>query len=86
MSEDIQYLPTSAAGDPRERLTGERFYDASKNPDGATLPGVPLRDLSAEEFEALPLWLQYSIDASAMYRKTKPRASAPAAPAENTAP
>ena len=56
------------------------YYDASKNPDGASLPGVPLRDLSAEDLSAMPDWLQRSIDASAMYRKTKP--SAPAQQAE----
>lgn len=60
--------------DERKPLTGPRYYDASQNPEGGMLPGVPLRDLEAEEFEALPLWLQYSVDAAPMYRKTKPRA------------
>ena len=31
-----------------------RYYDAEKNPDGGSLPGVPLRDLSEDEFAALP--------------------------------
>ena len=73
---------------PAERpaLTGPRFYDASKNPDGAMFPGVPLRDLTAEEFEALPLWLQYSVDAAPMYRKTALRAMGePPRPASNIA-
>lgn len=49
-----------------------RYYDPSKNPDGAFLPGVPLADLTEAQFDALPAWLQLSIDASPMYRKTKP--------------
>lgn len=66
--------------DRREPLTGPRYYVAEANPGGtdspAHFPGVPLRDLEAAEFEALPLWLQYSVDESPMYRRTKPRAAA----------
>lgn len=51
-----------------------RYYDERKNPDGAFLPGVPLADLTEEQFDALPKWLQLSVDASPFYRKTKPRA------------
>lgn len=47
-----------------------RHYDADKNPDGAVLPGVPLGDLDQETFDSYPAWLQRSIDASGMYRKT----------------
>ena len=50
-----------------------RYYDASKNPDGGELPGVPLRDLTDDEFAELPAWLQANVDAMPMYRKTKPR-------------
>ncbi len=50
-----------------------RYYDASKNPDEASLPGVPLADIDEETFAAYPEWLQKSIDALDMYRKTKPR-------------
>lgn len=50
-----------------------RYYDESKNPDGAGLPGVPLRDLEDEEFASYPAWLQESIDAWPAYRKSKPR-------------
>lgn len=50
-----------------------RYYDESKNPDGAHFGGVPLRDLTEEEFEALPAWQQAEIDASEMYRKTNPK-------------
>ena len=49
------------------------YYDPSKNPGGASLDGVPLRDLTEEEFAELPNWLQASVDATPFYRKTKPR-------------
>lgn len=57
-----------------------RSYDAAKNPDGHALPGVPLRDITVDEFKALPAWLQASIDASPFYSAPKgaPKASAPA--------
>ena len=64
-------------GENRKPLSGPRYYDASRNPEGGQLPSVPLRDLPAEEFEALPVWLQYSVDAQPFYRKTEPR-TAPA--------
>ena len=54
-----------------------RHYDASKNEEGAALPGVPLRDLTEAEFAAYPQWLQDSIDAASFYRKTKPTADRP---------
>jgi hypothetical protein len=60
-----------------------RYYDESRNEDGRAFDGVPLRDLTDEEFAALPEWLQLSVDASSLYRKTKPRADkAEDAPAE----
>lgn len=49
-----------------------RFYDESKNSDGAFFPGVPLRDLTDADWDALPQRLRESADASPMYRKTKP--------------
>lgn len=49
-----------------------RHYVADKNPEGAFFPGVPLRDLTEDEFDALPEWLQRSVDAHDMYRKTAP--------------
>jgi hypothetical protein len=51
-----------------------RFYEEAKNPDGATLPGVPLADLTEEFYDAQPAHIQRSIDAVGFYRKTKPRA------------
>lgn len=50
-----------------------RYYDESKN-DGRAFDGVPLHDLTEEEFAELPAWLQASVDAAPFYRKTKPRA------------
>lgn len=59
-----------------------RYYDESKNDDRG-FDGVPLRDLTDDEFASLPPWLQASIDAAPFYRKTKPRAEAePAAEPE----
>lgn len=57
-----------------------RYYDEGKNLDGGALPGVPLADITEEDFNQLPEWLQRSVDASPMYRKTKPRAEAKVAP------
>lgn len=52
-----------------------RYYDEAKNPehDRRFISGVPLRDLTDEEFEQLPKHLQRSVDAADFYRKTKPR-------------
>lgn len=49
-----------------------RYYVAENNPDGGHFPGVGLRDLTEEEWDALPEGVQKSVDASDMYRKTKP--------------
>lgn len=57
-----------------------RYYDETKNEDGGALPGVPLRDLTEDEFDALPPWLQESVDALPMYRKTAARESSKSAP------
>jgi len=55
-----------------------RYYDATKNPDHAFFPGVPLRDLTDDEWDALDTRMQESIDATPFYRKTPPpRETAP---------
>lgn len=36
------------------------------------IPGVPLRDITDDEFLSYPDYIQASIDASDLYRKTKP--------------
>lgn len=42
-------------------------YDAKKNKEGATLPGVPLSDMTRQEFMALPEWIQRSVAACEFY-------------------
>lgn len=61
-----------------------RYYDATQNTDGAFLAGVPLRDLTEEEWDELPAHLQRSVDALPFYRKTKPRTGTPALPDEES--
>ena len=53
----------AASTTPEPRALGLR-YDPDLNPTGRTLPGVPLRDLAAEELAALPAWLRRSITAT----------------------
>lgn len=43
-------------------------YVAEVNPQGAALPGVPLRDLTAADVAAVPAWLRPSIAAQAFYQ------------------
>jgi hypothetical protein len=40
-----------------------RYLDTDKD-DGGVIPGVPKRDLEQDEYDALPAWLQASVDAS----------------------
>lgn len=54
-----------------------RYYDATKNPDQAFFPGIPLRDLTQAEWDALDTRMQESVDASPFYRKTAPPKPAP---------
>lgn len=58
------------------------YYDASKNPESATLPGVKLDDLTDEEIAAFPEWLRESIAATGFWRKSKPRADHDDTPAK----
>jgi len=53
-------------------MTIARYYDETKNPDRAFFPGVPLRDIEADEWDALDKRMQESVDASVFYRKTAP--------------
>lgn len=43
------------------------FYDDTMNPKGRFISGVPLRDLTQDEVDALPPHKQASIAASPMY-------------------
>jgi hypothetical protein len=63
-----------------------RYYDASKNEEGRYFPGVPQGDIDEARWADYPQWLQDTIDASPMYRKTKPDAGKPAPKAEPVAP
>ena len=49
-----------------------RYFDAAHD-DGGSFPGVPKADIDEETFKSYPEWLQASIDAHPMYRKTKPK-------------
>lgn len=49
-----------------------RYYVADKNPEGASIFGVPLADIDESEWETYPAHVQRSVDASDMYRKTNP--------------
>lgn len=55
-----------------------RYYDAAANPDGRVFHGVPLADIATPTWESLPAWLRDSVDASGMYKKSKPAAKAEA--------
>ena len=54
------------------------YYDAEKNPTGASYPGVPLADVLQDVYDAQPEWIQRAIDGSAMYRKTPVKGDKPA--------
>jgi len=50
------------------------YYDEGKNPDGAQhIYGVPLSDMTDEQYEALPKWLQAQVKASPMYVTKNPK-------------
>ena len=50
------------------------YYNPARNPDGAALIGVPLRDLTEADVDDMPAHTVKSIDESPLYRKTKPPA------------
>ena len=49
-------------------------YDPKKNPEGAFIDGVPMRDVTAAEFERLPLHVQASVRACPFYKEIAPGA------------
>ena len=53
------------------------YYNVARNPDGAALIGVPLRDLTEADLDDMPAHTVKSIDESPLYRKTKPPAIKP---------
>ena len=62
------------------------YYDEEANPEGGFYGGVPLADLTEEQFKALPPYLQKSVEANKMYRKTKPQGRKAEKPVEEEAP
>lgn len=56
------------------------YYDEAANPEGAFFPGVPLADLTEEQFEEQPVWLQASIAAAKFYKKSAPKKADNATP------
>lgn len=62
-----------------------RYYSEAANPDGAFFEGVPTRDLTQEEYDALSEQTQKNIDAHPMYRKSKPADKKAEKPAEKPA-
>jgi hypothetical protein len=52
------------------------YYDESKNPAGVFYPGVPLADLTEEEYARLSKADQAAVAAHPMYRKTQPKDAA----------
>jgi hypothetical protein len=52
-----------------------RYFDADKDEGQGVHPGVPLGDITEDQWNQYPSWLQDSIDADPRYRKTKPATS-----------
>lgn len=66
-------------------------YDPTHNPSGGSLPGVPLKDITVEQFARYEDWLKASIQAQPFYIAVEPapaprRARAAKAEAEADAP
>jgi hypothetical protein len=49
-----------------------RYYVPENNPSNAHFPGVPQDDIDDERWASIPPSIQADVDASNMYRKTKP--------------
>jgi hypothetical protein len=49
-------------------------YLPERNPAGGYLPGVPLRDLTRADVEAVPGWLRPSIEAQPYFERVTPQA------------
>jgi len=62
-----------------------RYFDASKHETGQFIPGVPLRDITDEEWATYPDDIQASVDRAPFFRKTKPDTAATRRAAEKEA-
>ena len=50
-----------------------RYFNEDRAEDGAQhIYGVPARDLTDDEYDALPKWLKAQVDDSPLYRKSNP--------------
>lgn len=49
-------------------------YLPEKNPKGRVLTGVPLTDLTTDQYNALPRWVQQSVAACGFYEAVAPTA------------
>lgn len=62
-----------SVGDALVALASEKqaevayYYDDTKNPTGASFPGVPLCDIHTDQLKTYPKWIQKSIKGSEMY-------------------
>ncbi|GAB4203612.1 MAG: hypothetical protein OHK0022_27950 [Roseiflexaceae bacterium] len=56
-------------------------YHPKRNPDGAHLPGVPLRDLTRADLAQMPRWQVRSIIKQPFYTRVRRRTPAPPLPA-----
>lgn len=55
-------------------MSTARYFDESKY-DGEYIPGVPLRDLTEDEYDALDDSAKATVDAVPFFRKTAPTKS-----------
>lgn len=67
MSDTILYIYKGA---PARELSDEEREQGIAEPVPAHHPGVPLRDLTAADVEAMPGWLVETIEASDLYEAT----------------
>lgn len=52
-------------------MSTSRYFDESKY-DGEYIPGVPIRDLTEDEYDALDESAKATVDAVPFFRKTAP--------------
>ncbi len=53
-----------------------RYFDEAKDDGTQHVYGVPMRDITDDEYDALPKWLKAQVDASPLYRKSAPTSAA----------
>jgi hypothetical protein len=63
-----------------------RYYVPENNPQDAHFPGVPQDDIDDERWASIPPSIQADVDASNMYRKSKPPGAKKSAEAKEETP